>query len=49
MGDKKNKRMHITVPVDFFEKLDKIAKEKGMTKSVLLMLAFEEYQKKEGR
>lgn len=41
------KRMMITVAMNLFDKLEDFSKKKGMTKSVIVALALEEYLKKE--
>lgn len=44
MSDYK-KRLTITLSQNVHDDLDKIAKEKGLSKSALLTIAFEEYKK----
>lgn len=39
------KRLTISLPAHALDDLEKLAKEKGMTKSVVIMLALEEYKK----
>lgn len=40
------KKIQTTLPEKIVEKLEKISKEKGLTKSVIIALALEEYIKK---
>lgn len=39
------KRITISLPEYVLNEMEALAKEKGMTKSILIMLAFEEYKK----
>lgn len=39
------KRLTISLPAYVLEDLEKMAKDKGVTKSILIMLALEEYKK----
>ena len=41
------KRLTISLPTHVLDDLEKRAKEKGMTKSIVIMLALEEYKKGE--
>lgn len=39
------KRLTISLPAYVLEDLEKMSKDKGVTKSILIMLALEEYKK----
>ena len=43
--DNHKKRLTITISPNIYEELEKLAKEKGLSKSAMLTIAFEEYKK----
>ena len=43
--DNHKKRLTITISPNIYEELEKLAKEKGLSKSAILTIAFEEYKK----
>ena len=43
--DNHKKRLTITISPNIYEELEKLAKEKGLSKSAMLTVAFENYKK----
>ena len=43
--DNHKKRLTITISSNIYEELEKLAKEKGLSKSAMLTIAFENYKK----
>ncbi len=43
--DNHKKRLTITISPNIYEELEKLAKEKGLSKSAMLTIAFENYKK----
>ena len=43
--DNHKKRLTITISPNIYEELEKLAKEKGLSKSAILTIAFENYKK----